>query len=97
MWVASKHPKFSIPDANEKPDFVKPTGQPFKFEGHFTSKLNDVNLTCDQYFIIDEKSPFLLFCLQIDTGYSRSTIKKKMDHFKELERHFLRLRGQLVL
>lgn len=54
-------------------------------------------MVCDSHLIIDEKNPFLLYCLKVDSGYSKYVVKKKKDNFNQLQRQLLNLRNQTVL
>jgi len=47
--------------------------------------------------VVDEKSPFVLYILQIQTDFSRFVTKKKFENFVELQTKLLSLRDQVVL
>jgi len=97
MWIASKHLSVTIPDT-PKSEVIKPISQqPFVYQGPLCSKISAVSVVCESHLIIDEKSPFLLYCLRVKTGYSKNLIKKKLENFKQLQNELLNLRNQTVL
>ena len=56
-----------------------------------------IKIKIDKHTVVDEKSPFVLYALELTSNYSRYVAKKQYVNFVELQQRLLLLRDQVTI
>ena len=50
-----------------------------------------------KHTIVDQKSPFVLYAIELQSNFSKCIVKKKFDNFIQLQTNLLSMHDQIVL